>query len=76
MELFEVLDVAAQESSLQRGLLNRAAKLRWPVLAVLAACQPEASAAACMTVWLQATIAVEGKTRTSTPGRQPRNEQI
>ncbi|CAK0739001.1 hypothetical protein CVIRNUC_001123 [Coccomyxa viridis] len=60
MELFEVLNVAAQESSLQRGLLNRAAKLRWPVLAVLAACQPEASAAACMTVWLQATIAVEG----------------
>ena len=50
--------------------------LRWPVLAVLAACQHEASAAACMAAWLQATIPVEGKACSSSSGHQLRNEQI
>ena len=62
-ELFEILHAALQTESPEAELLRQAVQLQWPILAILAACQPEASAPRCMAAWLQATMRSEGKHR-------------
>ena len=60
-DLLEVLHAASKAEDPVLELLRQADHLRWPILAVLAASHPDASASRCMAVWLRATLRLEGK---------------
>lgn len=59
-DLLELLHAASRAEAPVEELLRQADHLRWPILAVLAASHPDASASRCMAVWLRATLRSEG----------------
>ncbi len=65
-DLLEVLHAASKAEAPALELLQQADHLQWPVLAVLAASHPDASASRCMAVWLRATLRLVG-TPSATP---------
>ncbi len=60
-DLLEVLHAASKAEAPELELLRQADLLQWPVLAVLAASHPDASASRCMAAWLRATLQLEGR---------------
>ena len=65
--LLEILHAASKAEAPELELLRQADKLQWPILAVLAASHPEASASCCMAVWLWASLRLEGRPSSAHP---------
>lgn len=60
-DLLEIMHAASKAEAPELKLLQQADQLQWPILAVLAASHPEASASRCMAAWLRATLHLEGR---------------
>ena len=73
LPLTTVLGTAERSASPGTTLLAAARALRWPLLAVAAACHPDASVPACLACWLEAVAAIcdGGDSSTLAPAPAP-----